>query len=102
VAVEDAIKKTILNNQAVALFCGSALKNKGVQPLMDGIIKYLPSPRKVQAEAYDFDNSKKIAIEADSKDKLRALAFKVVNDQEKGLITFFRMYSGVLKNRQKI
>ena len=68
--------------------------------MIDGIIKYLPSPNEVKpAMASEPDSGKNVEIKANSKDKLCALAFKVVNDKEKGLITFFRVYSGVLKNR---
>lgn len=101
--IDAAIKKALREHQTVALFCGSALKNKGVQPLMDGILKYLPCPSESRVvEGFDLNNKKNVEIKANAKDKLRALAFKVVNDREKGLITFFRVYSGVLKNRQKI
>lgn len=92
--INHAIKKSITGQHAVALFCGSALKNKGVQPLLDGVIKYLPSP--------SASTSKVLADFKIKPKELCALAFKVVNDKEKGLITFFRVYSGVLQNRQKI
>jgi elongation factor G len=88
----------------VALFCGSALKNKGIQPLIDGVIKYLPSPESVKTYSTDMSTSKKEEVDLTKKSStdLCALAFKVVNDKEKGLITFFRVYSGILKNRQRI
>jgi elongation factor G len=89
---------------AVALFCGSALKNKGIQPLIDGVIKYLPSPESVKTLSTDMNTGKKEEVDLAKKAStdLCALAFKVVNDKEKGLITFFRVYSGILKNRQRI
>ncbi len=97
--IDRAIAKAACSMKAVPLLCGSALKNKGVQPLLDAIIKYLPSP-----EQKRFDFLKSLTGELDSrlpsrKDPLCALAFKVVNDKEKGPVTFFRVYSGVLKNR---
>lgn len=64
--------------------------------MIDGVIKYLPSP----IEPVKTTEGEEILPE--KKNKLCALAFKVVNDKEKGLITFFRVYSGILKNRQKI
>ena len=97
--IDQAIRSSINEQKAVALFCGSALKNKGVQPLIDGVIKYLPSPKNVQGIGFDKETGQRIQIDANSKDPLCALAFKVVNDKEKGLITFFRVYSGILKNR---
>lgn len=97
--IDQAIRRAIASQRAVALFCGSALKNKGVQPLIDGIIKYLPSPQHVEAAGFDRETGQSIKLKANSKDELCALAFKVVNDKEKGLVTFFRVYSGILKNR---
>lgn len=68
--------------------------------MIDGIIKYLPSPNEVKAAVvFDKEKDEEFPLEASSKGKFCALAFKVVNDKEKGLITFFRVYSGVLKNR---
>lgn len=71
-----------------------------MQPLIDGIIKYLPSPSEVKpALVIDKEKDEESFLAPNSKGKLCALAFKVVNDKEKGLITFFRVYSGMIKNR---
>lgn len=86
----------------MALFCGSALKNKGVQPLLDAIVNYLPSPEHVIAKGKNQITHELIERKPSKKEKLCALAFKVVNDKEKGLVTFFRVYSGFMKNRQRI
>ena len=91
--IDQVISDSIKDQKAVALFCGSALKNKGIQPLIDGVIKYLPSPTAPVLTTLGQE------VLPDKKSKLCALAFKVVNDKEKGLITFFRVYSGILKNR---
>ena len=100
--VDEAIRKAALSQKAVPLMCGSALKNKGVQPLLDGVLRYLPSPATVQAKGVEMVSNKKVSIRPDKKGNLCALAFKVVNDKEKGPITFFRVYQGVLKNRAKL
>jgi elongation factor G len=97
--IDRAIAKAACSMKAVPLLCGSALKNKGVQPLLDAIIKYLPSP---EQKRFDFVRSLSGDLNSrlpSRKDPLCALAFKVVNDKEKGPVTFFRVYSGVLKNR---
>lgn len=67
--------------------------------MIDGIVKYLPSPEHFTAEGLNKETGKAVKIAANPKDNLCALAFKVVNDKEKGLVTFFRVYSGILKNR---
>lgn len=100
--IDKAIRKALVSQKAVPLFCGSALKNKGIQPLLDGIVKYLPSPENVEAKGIDNLTQKELIRKPSKKEKLCALAFKVVNDREKGLVTFLRLYSGSLKNRQKI
>jgi elongation factor G len=76
----------------VPLLCGSALKNKGVQPLLDSVLKYLPDPSKTICTGVDPLTQKRISRKPDPKAKLCALAFKVVNDKEKGMVTFFRVY----------
>lgn len=82
--------------------CGSALKNKGIQPILDGVLKYLPSPEHKQITGFNHTTGKVETRSPSEKGKLCALAFKVVNDKEKGMVTFFRVYSGLLKNRMKI
>jgi elongation factor G len=86
----------------VPLLCGSALRNKGIQPLLDAIVKYLPSPERVDGVGINSVTNQVVTRKPTHKGKLLALAFKVVNDKDKGLVTFFRVYSGVLKNRMKL
>jgi elongation factor G len=69
---------------------------------MDAIVNYLPSPEKIVARAKNAVTNEEVLRTPSKKEKLCALAFKVVNDKEKGLVTFFRVYSGILKNRQRI
>ena len=74
-----------------------------MQPLLDAVVKYLPSPDEVgPATGVDKVSGMPITREPSKKEKLCALAFKVVNDKDKGPVTFFRVYSGMLKNRQKL
>jgi len=101
-SIDNAIRKAVLSKRAVPLLCGSALKNKGVQPLLDAVLKYLPSPEHIQATGVNTTTGEPVIRDPSKKGKLCALAFKVVNDKDKGLITFFRVYSGLLKNRAKL
>lgn len=79
------------------------MKNRGIQPLLENVISLLPSPdQRDTIEGVDFTTKAKLYRFPNPKDKLCAFAFKVVADPIKGLITFFRIYSGTLKNRAKI
>lgn len=100
--IDRAVRNSIKSGKAVPLLCGSSLKNKGVQPLLDAVIKYLPSPDEVSTFAEDAETGTKTELPSDKKGPLCALAFKVVNDKDRGMVTFFRVYSGTLKNKMKI
>ncbi|MBU4332679.1 elongation factor G [Patescibacteria group bacterium] len=102
VSIEDwkqVLRKAVIANEIVPVLCGSALKNKGVQFLLDAVCEYLPSPLDVPAvEGFDPKNKEtKITIKADDKEPFAALAFKVATDPFVGTLTFFRVYSGVLE-----
>ncbi len=93
-----AIRKGTLENKLNPIFCGSALKNKGIQMVLDAVTEYLPSPVDVPAmKAVDPDDeSIPIIIKAADDQPLAALAFKIATDPF-GVLTFFRVYSGVVK-----
>jgi elongation factor G len=93
-----AIRKGTLENKLNPIFCGSALKNKGVQMVLDAVTEYLPSPIDVPAmKAVDPDDeSIPVIIKAADDQPLAALAFKIATDPF-GVLTFFRVYSGVVK-----
>jgi elongation factor G len=98
-----SLKTALKTRNTVALHWGSALKNRGIQPLLENVINLLPSPHeKESVQGMDYTTKQKIYRFPNAKDKLCAFAFKVVADPLKGLITFFRVYSGSLKNRSKI
>jgi len=101
IPVEELIKvlrKAVLDYRLVPVFCGSALKNKGVQPLLDGIIYYLPSPADLPpVKGINPRTGKEEEREADDQGPFSALAFKVASDPYVGTLTFFRVYSGTLK-----
>ena len=101
---ENEIKKGIrtrtLKNEIVPVFCGSAFKNKGVQAVLDGVIEYLPSPIDVPPIKGILDDAKETEAERHSSDDepFASLAFKIATDPFVGTLTFFRVYSGVLKS----
>ena len=95
--LNKAIRRATIANKLHPIFCGSALKNKGVQPLLDAITEYLPSPLDVpNIVARDaYDEEKSIALSPDDSGVFAALAFKLATDKF-GTLTFFRVYSGVV------
>ncbi|XP_050185591.1 ribosome-releasing factor 2, mitochondrial isoform X2 [Myiozetetes cayanensis] len=89
--LQSAIRRVTLAHKAVPVLCGSALKNKGVQPLLDAITMYLPAPNE---RSYEFLQW--------YKDDLCALAFKVLHDKCRGPLVFVRVYSGSLKPQSAV
>lgn len=98
--IKLGIRKQTLANEIVPAFCGSAFKNKGVQAVLDGVIEYMPAPDDVPAikGLVDVENNVYETREADDKLPFAALAFKIATDPFVGTLTFFRVYSGVLKS----
>ncbi len=96
-ALRAAIRKATLEIQMTPVFCGSAFKNKGVQPLLDGVIDYLPSPLDVPPIHGMTMDGEEVIREADESGPLAALAFKVQSDPHVGKLTYVRVYSGTLK-----
>ena len=96
--IVNALRQRTLKTEIVPMFCGSAFKNKGVQAMLDGVIKLLPSPVDVPAvRGVDVDDeSKELSRESSDKSPFSALAFKIITDPFVGSLTFFRVYSGVL------
>lgn len=91
------IRKGTLNFSFVPVLCGSAFKNKGVQPLLDAVIDYLPSPLDIPAvQGVKMDGETPDERKADDKAPFSALAFKIMNDPFVGSLTFTRIYSGTL------
>ena len=82
------------------VFCGTAFKNKGVQPLLDAVVRYLPSPLDVEAiEGHDVKDPEMVVKRKPSDDEpLSALAFKIMSDPHLGKLTFVRVYSGRLES----
>src|SRR5277367_5391726 len=90
------IRKAVLTGAFYPVLCGSAFKNKGVQPLLDAVVDYLPSPVDVPAIKGVDEDGNEVLRHADDKEPLALLAFKIMDDPFVGTITFCRIYSGVL------
>ncbi|MBH32566.1 MAG: elongation factor G [Gammaproteobacteria bacterium] len=90
------LRQRTLENEIVIALCGSAFKNKGVQAMLDAVIRFLPSPMDVPPITGIDDGEEEVAREASDDEKFSALAFKIATDPYVGTLTFFRVYSGVL------
>jgi elongation factor G len=95
--IRAAIRQATLDIRMTPVFVGSAFKNKGVQPLLDGVVDYLPSPLDVPPVEGKTLDGEEIRREADENGPLAALAFKVQADPHVGKLTYVRVYSGTLK-----
>ncbi|WP_042353712.1 elongation factor G [Bacillus rubiinfantis] len=98
--LKSAIRKGTVNVEFYPVVCGSAFKNKGVQPMLDAVIDYLPSPLDVPSIKGHEPGDEEVVVERHSNDDepFSALAFKVMTDPYVGKLTFFRVYSGTLES----
>ena len=98
--IKQGLRIRTLNNEIVLATCGSAFKNKGVQAVLDAVVEYLPSPTEVKAITGILDDGKETEAErhSDDNEPFSALAFKIATDPFVGTLTFFRVYSGVIKS----
>ncbi|HQN05320.1 MAG TPA: elongation factor G [Anaerolineaceae bacterium] len=95
--LKAALRKAVINNQATPVFCGSSLKNKGVQPVLDAVIDYLPSPIDIpDAQGTHPETDEVIRLPSDDSAPLSALVFKIVTDPYVGRLAYLRVYSGTL------
>jgi elongation factor G len=92
------IRKAVLSGAFFPVLCGSAFRNKGVQPLLDAVVDYLPSPRDVPPIRGVDDDGNDVVRHADDNEPMSLLAFKIVDDAHVGTITFCRIYSGTLSS----
>jgi len=97
-----AIRKGTLAEQFVAVFCGSAYKNKGIQPLLDGVVRYLPNPSEVRNYALDLDNNEaEVDLECVANKPCVSLGFKL-EDGQYGQLTYVRIYQGTIKKGEEL
>jgi len=95
--IHDAVRKATIDMSIVPMLCGSAFKNKGVQTLLDCVVRYLPSPLDVEGiKGINPETGEEIMRQPDSKQPFAALAFKIMTDPFVGRLAFFRCYSGKL------
>jgi elongation factor G len=98
--LKRGLRLRTIRGEIVPMLCGSAFKNKGVQAVLDAVIEYLPSPADVPAVKGEKDDAAATIVERHPSDKepFAALAFKIATDPYVGTLTYFRVYSGVLKS----
>ncbi|MDY6935557.1 MAG: elongation factor G [Spirochaetota bacterium] len=102
--IREAIRRVTIDSALFPVFCGSALKNRGVQPLLDAIVDYLPSPKDMKSiEGHDWKNFDKIIKrDANDKEKFCALVFKIATDAYVGKLSYIRVYSGHIKTGDQV
>ena len=102
--IKQGIRIRTLANEIIPVLCGSAFKNKGVQSMLDAVIDYLPAPTQVPAIKGTLDDAAGTEATRKSSDNepFAALAFKIATDPFVGTLTFFRVYSGVMKSGDSV
>jgi len=95
--IQRLVRAATIANKVVPVFCGTAFKNKGVQPLLDAVVAYLPSPLDIRAiKGIDAKTGEEVKRPSSDEEPLSMLAFKIMNDKFVGTLTFCRIYSGKL------
>ena len=101
--LKPVIRKAVIDNKITPVFCGTALKNKGVQPLLDAVIDYLPSPFDVPPiKGEQPDTGKELELHPDDDADLSALVFKIVTDPYVGRLAYIRVYSGKIQKASTV
>jgi elongation factor G len=96
--IKKTIKKATLDQSIIPVFVGSSLKNVGVQPLLDGVLDFLPTPEELPAAiGHKVKGGEEVPVEHDSSANALALVFKIQHDREAGPLSFIRVYSGSIK-----
>jgi elongation factor G len=101
--LKKLIRKGTVSGAFVPVLCGSAFKNKGVQPMLDAVVDFLPSPLDVPAvQGTEVNGDKELTRKADDSEPFSGLAFKIMTDPFVGSLTFVRVYSGVLNSGTQV
>ena len=97
--LKECIRKGTISNTFVPVMCGTAFKNKGVQPMLDAVVEYLPGPLDIGAvKGVEMDGETEAERKPDDAEGFSALAFKIMNDPFVGSLTFARVYSGTIES----
>ncbi|WP_018719723.1 elongation factor G [Arhodomonas aquaeolei] len=100
--INRGIRAQTLANEIVPVFCGTAFKNKGIQALLDAVVEYLPSPVDVPPIEGELEDGSAATRPASDEEPFAALAFKIATDPYVGTLTFFRVYSGVIRSGDSV
>ncbi len=102
--IKAAIRRAVIANKITAVVCGTSFKNKGVQPMLDAVLDYLPSPLDIPAIAGFKPGNESVVLERhpSTEEPLSVLAFKIAADPHLGRLTYVRVYSGVLKSGMQL
>ena len=100
--IHGAVRKRTIANEIVPMLCGSAFKNKGVQAMLDAVIRYMPAPTDVAAIEGENEDGSEGTRPASDDEPFAALAFKIMTDPFVGTLTFFRVYSGKLSSGSSV
>jgi len=100
--LKRALRSGVIANKIAPVFCGTSLKNKGVQPILDAVVDYLPSPLDIPPVEATDPNGNPVTREADDEEPLSALVFKIVTDPYVGRLSYIRVYSGVMTVGQNV
>lgn len=101
--LKAGLRKAVISNRATPVFCGSSLRNKGVQLLLDAVIDYLPSPADIPPVVGNHpDTGEELTRPADDDAPVTALVFKIVTDPYVGRLAYFRVYSGKIMSNQVV
>jgi elongation factor G len=100
--IKSALRQRTISGEIVPMLCGSAFKNRGVQALLDAVVDYLPSPVDIPPVAGHDEHDKPVTRRASDDEPFSALAFKIMTDPFVGHLTFFRVYSGVMRSGDSV
>ncbi len=101
--LKNVLRQAILDNKATAVYCGSSLKNKGVQPVIDAVVEFLPSPLDIPAvKGTHPKTDETIERHPDPEEPMSALVFKIVTDPYVGRLAYFRVYSGIISSNSAV
>ena len=101
--IKQTLRQAVLDRKVVPVFTGASLRNIGVQPLLDGVVDYLPSPDDVPPfHGFHLKKEEEVEVKPDASGNLLALVFKIQNDPQAGLYSYVRVYSGTLKSGSQL